>query len=193
MTWWCPHCTSVFFRKSNFHTVGSHQALFIQPRHLPQQRCSNITRRSEDERFASAVWWGKSQWGTLSGKGWRNISFARKILCHKVKVDGIYEPHWILWNLFKTKIRRVELSPTISQIWKMFRYEKFHLWGVVFLIQPRTVHREQTLQSSMAIPKKRKETKMLQTCMTSISRSLVGESNPSMETSTRVFLSLQTP
>lgn len=79
--------------------------------------------------------------------------------------------------LFKTKIRRVELSPTVSQMWKMFSH----------------VHREETLQSSMAIPKKRKETKMLQTCMTSISRSLVGESNPSMETSTRVFLSLQTP
>lgn len=61
----------------------------------------------------------------------------------------------------------------------MFRYAQFHLRGVVFLIQPRTVHGEQTLQSSMAIPKKRKETKMLQTCMTSISRSLVGESNPS--------------
>ena len=99
----------------------------------------------------------------------------------------------MLWNLFNTKIRRVELSPTVHKFGRCFD-TKNSIHGVwSFLIQPRTVHREQTLQSSMAIPKKRKEAKMLQTCMTSISSSLVGESNPSMETSTRVFLSLQTP
>ena len=62
----------------------------------------------------------------------------------------------MLWNLFKTKIRRVELSPTVHKFGRCFD-TKNSIYGarVVFLIQPRTVHGEQTLQSSMAIQEKK--------------------------------------
>lgn len=92
----------------------------------------------------------------------------------------------MLWNLFKTKIRRVELSPTVHKFGRCFDTKNsiYGVWSFWFS------HEQCIVNKLFRVPwqfrKKRKETKMLQTCMTSISRSLVGKSNPSMETSTRV-------
>ena len=66
---------------------------------------------------------------------------------------------------------------------------------MVFLIQPpATCIVNKLFRVPWQFRKKRKETKMLQTCMTSISRSLVGESNPSNgDLNSGRLLSLQTP
>ena len=156
MTYGDLHCTSVFFRKSNFHPL-------VHTR--PYSSSFSAPPSAEVQRHNLAQWGWEiclSQ-GEANPTGGPLVERLEKYIFCSEHFMSQGQSSWYVSNTecyetyLKTKIRRVELSPTVSQMWKMFRYEKFHLWGPCGLFDSATshVHREQTLQSSMAIPKKK--------------------------------------